>query len=442
MNIDYDPIRESDLAIQRLRALHPSKIDFSTGRVKRLLNALNRPQDRMGRVIHVAGTNGKGSTTAYLRAIAEAAGLKAHVLTSPHLVRFAERIRIAGTLIGDAQLSGLIDEVEAINDGQPISFHEISTALAFEAFSRTPADLAIIEVGLGGRYDCTNVFEAPAVSVITPVAYDHLEILGPELSKIAWEKAGIIKRGRPVVAARQMEEAEAVIEREALALDAPLHLMGRDFDAYEEAGRLVVQLEDRLLDLPAPSLYGAHQFANAGLAVAAIGQLNDPRIDEAAIGRGVASTVWPGRFQALTKGPLAALGRERGADLWLDGAHNPHSGEALARAVEKLVARDGRPVVLIVGMLGRKDSTAFFPHFSRLAPRVFTTLFDSPNATPAEVLVESASGAGLRAEAAEGVEAALELALAIPGPVPHVIICGSLHFVGDVLSMSRETWPT
>ena len=442
MTIDYDPIRASDRTIQRLRALHPSKIDFSTGRVERLLATLGHPERRMGKVIHVAGTNGKGSTSAFMRAIGEAAGLKVHVLTSPHLVRFAERIRIAGTLISDETLDELADVVEAANAGQPISFFEISTALAFEAFARTPADISIIEVGLGGRYDCTNVFEAPAVSVITPVALDHLEILGPELAKIAWEKAGIIKAGRPVVSARQVDEALEVIEREADELGAPLSLMGRDFDAYEERGRLVVQFGDRLLDLPPPSLFGPHQIGNAGVAIAAMLSLEDPRIDEAAIGRGVGATVWPGRFQSLTKGPMAAKARARGADLWLDGAHNPHGGAALAEAVGKLAARDGRPVTLIVGMFGRKDAAKFFPYFTALAPRVFTTTFQSPSAAPAELLAEAAQAAGLHATIADGVENALYLALAEPGPAPHIIVCGGLHFVGDVLAMTPETWPT
>ena len=439
---DYDALRASDVTVARLRAHHPSLIDFSTGRIMRLLAALDHPERRLAPVIHVAGTNGKGSTCAYLRAIAEAAGLKVHALTSPHLVRFAERIRIAGTLITDEQFGELADEVEAANAGQPISFHEITAALAFFAFSRTPADLCVIEVGLGGRYDATNVFDAPAVSVITPVALDHLEILGPELHKIAWEKAGIIKRGRPVIAARQTDEALAPIEREAESLAAPLTLMGRDFDAYEAHGRLCVQLEDRLLDLAPPSLYGAHQFANAGLAAAAIMALGDRRIDETAIACGVSRAVWPGRFQPLAKGPLAATAKARGADLWLDGAHNPHAGAALADAATRLSARDGRPVVLIVGMLGRKDASAFFPHFATLGPRVFTTGFDSPNATPAEDLSAAATKAGLQAEAVAGVEAALAKALETPGQTPHVIICGSLHFVGDVLAMTPDIWPT
>jgi dihydrofolate synthase/folylpolyglutamate synthase len=410
--------------------------------VKRLLAALGNPERRMGPVIHVAGTNGKGSTCAYLRAIGEAAGLKVHVLASPHLVRFAERIRIAGKLIEEGELDRRIDEVEAANAGEPISFFEITTCLAFHAFAHDPADLCVVEVGLGGRFDGTNVFDAPAVTVITPVDYDHLEMLGPELSKIAWEKAGIIRLGRPVVVARQMDEALAAIEREAKGLAAPMTLMGRDFDAYEQAGRLVVQTGDRLLDLPPPSLFGGHQFANAGVAVAAILAFDDPRIDEEAIGRGVSSAVWPGRFQALTRGPLAALARARGADLWLDGAHNPHAGAALAEAAGRLTARDGRPVALIVGMLGRKDASGFFSHFAPLAPRVFTTAFESPNATPPDDLAAAARGAGLQAESADGVEAALAQALALPGPPPHAIICGSLHFVGDVLAMSPDTWPT
>ncbi len=391
-------------------------------------------------MIHVAGTNGKGSTVAFLRAMAEAAGLSVHVLTSPHLVRFSERIRVAGSLVSDDALSYLIDEVEAANAGEPISFFEITTALAFHAFAKTPADLTLVEVGLGGRFDASNVFAQPAVSVITPVDYDHLEMLGPELRKIAWEKAGIIKAGRPVVAARQLPDAEAVIVVEARSLDAPLSLMGRDFDAGEEHGRLMVQAEDRLIDLPPPSLYGRHQFANAGLAVAALLALGDARIDDAALGAGAAAAVWPGRFQRLVKGPLAEMAA--GTDLWIDGAHNPHAGRALADACARLAARDGRPVALVVGMLGRKDAAGFFEAFRDLAPHVFVTGFTSPNATPVETLAEAARSHGLWTEVAEGVEAGVASALRLPGPTPHIVICGSLHFIGDVLALSPDTWPT
>jgi len=437
----FDPIRASDEVMQRLRANHPSLIDLTTGRVERLLAALDHPERRLPPVIHVAGTNGKGSTVAYLRAIGEAAGLKVHALTSPHLVRFAERIRLAGDLISDEALAAMTDELEAANAGQPISFFEITTVLALAAFARTPADLCIVEVGLGGRFDATNVFEAPAVTVITPVDYDHLELLGPELSKIAWEKAGIIRPGRPVVVSRQMDEALAVIEAEAEAQGAPMTLMGRDFDAWEERGRLLVQTEDRLFDLPAPSLFGGYQYQNAGLAVAAALALGDRRIDEDALGRGVASADWPARFQRLTAGPLAAKARTRGSDLWLDGGHNPHAGRALAEAAGRLVARDPRPLVLVTGMFARKDARGFFAPFAELNPRVFTTGFDSPNAASAEELAEAAAAVGLTVETAPGVEAGLERALALPGPAPHVLICGGLHFAGEVLAMSPETWP-
>ena len=437
----YDPLRAQDVLVARLRALHPSLIDLSTGRIERLLEALGRPQDRLSPVIHVAGTNGKGSTVAYLRAIGEAAGMKVHALTSPHLVRFVERIRQAGVLITEDHLSGLIDRAEAANAGEAISFFEMTTAIAIMAFADVPADLCIIEVGLGGRFDATNVFEHPAVTVITPVDYDHLEMLGPELSKIAWEKAGIMRPGVPCVIARQPEEAFAVIEAEAEKVGAPLIAMGRDADAFEEHGRLRVQTEDRLVDLPAPSLFGAHQFENAGLAVVAALQLHDPRIDDQALG-GVAQAVWPARFQRLTAGPIAAKVQARGGDLWLDGGHNPHAGRALAETVQRLFAKDQRPVTMIVGMFARKDAQGFFAPFAPLHPHVFTTTFDSPNAAPPQELADAARAVGLTAETAGSIEAAVDRALAVPGPAPHVLICGGLHFAGEVLAMSEESWPS
>ena len=439
--VDFDPIRASDAVIQRLRANHPSLIDLTTGRVERLLAALGHPERRLPPVIHVAGTNGKGSTVAYLRAIGEAAGLKVHAITSPHLVRFAERIRIAGELITEERLDELTDKLEAANAGLPISFFEITTVLAIQAFADTPADLCIVEVGLGGRFDATNVFDAPAVSVITPIDYDHLEMLGPELGKIAWEKAGIIKTGRPAVCARQAGEAEAVVEREADDRMAPLFLMGRDFDAWEERGRLMVQMPDRLLDLPPPSLFGGYQFENAGLAVAAALTF-DHDLSEEVLAKGVSSAVWPARFQRLTKGPLAALAKARGSDLWLDGGHNPHAGRALAEAASRLVDRDPRPLVLVVGMFARKDAEGFFRPFAEMRPRVIATTFDSPNAAPAEELVEAAAKVGLSPETAANVADGVARALEVDGPAPHVLICGGLHFAGEVLAMSPDTWPT
>jgi dihydrofolate synthase/folylpolyglutamate synthase len=356
-------------------------------------------------------------------------------------VRFAERIRIAGELIADQALDALTDRLEAANGEAPISFFEITTVLALEAFAETPADLCIVEVGLGGRFDATNVFDAPAVSVITPVDYDHLEMLGPELGKIAWEKAGIIKRGRPVVCARQPDAALEAIEREADDRMAPLFLMGRDFDAWEERGRLMVQMPDRLLDLPAPSLFGGYQFENAGLAVAAALTFNR-ELSEDELGAGVSSAVWPARFQRLTKGPLAALAKARGSDLWLDGGHNPHAGRALAEAASRLTDRDPRPLALITGMFARKDAEGYFRPFAEMRPRVFCTSFDSPNAATPGDLAEAARQAGLSAEPVADVTEALRRALDAPGAAPHVLICGGLHFAGEVLAMTPETWPT
>lgn len=432
----YDAVRALDAVVSRLRARHPDLIDLTTGRIERLLRAMGSPQDRMPPVIHVAGTNGKGSVCAYLRAMAEAAGLKAHVMTSPHLVRFAERIRIAGTLIPDAELERLIGEVEAANAGEPISFFELFVAIAYEAFARTPADLSIIEVGLGGRFDASNVFKRPVATVITPVDYDHLELLGPDLGCIAWEKAGIMRKGAPCVVARQRAEALKVIEDEAGLVGAPLIVMGQDFDAWEERGRLVVQMEDRLLDLPLPGLIGEHQAANAGLAVAAA-VMSGLRLDP----DGVAAAEWPARFQRLYKGPLGEAARNAGAVLWLDGGHNPHAGEALARTLERLVERDPRPMALVVGMLNRKDASGFLAPFAGLKPIVFATTFDSPNAQSAEEIAAAARSHGLEARETPDASAAVLQALNGEKP-PHILICGGLHFAGDVLALSPETWPT
>ena len=435
-----DHLRAHDAALERLRALHPKLIDLSLDRMRRLCAALGDPQDRLPPVIHVAGTNGKGSTVAYLRAMAEAAGLKVHVFTSPHLVRFAERIRLAGTLIADDHLADVLDRVEAANAGQAITFFEITTAAAFVAFAEVPADLCIVEVGLGGILDATNVVARPAVSVIAPIDIDHREFLGDTIAKIAVEKAGVIKPEAPAVSARQDPEAEDVLDTAAALAGVDLTLMGRDFDAWNERGRLLVQMQDRLLDLPAPSLPGEHQFANAGLAVAALLALADPRIDEAAMGRGIAAAVWPARFQRLTAGPLAERAKAAGADLWLDGGHNPHAGRAVSRAVSDLAARDGRPVALIAGLLANKDAPGFFGPFRGVAAKVFSVTFEGHAAASAAETAASAELAGLRAAACDSVEDALDRALQLE-PTPHVLICGSLYLAGEILAMSPETWP-
>ena len=314
-----DPISE------RLRARHPQRIDLSLDRMKALCAALGDPQLRLPPVIHVAGTNGKGSTVSMIRAIAEAAGLKVHAYTSPHLVRFNERIRLAGTLIEDDQLNAILDRIEAVS-GEATVF-ESTTAAAFVAMSETPADLAIIEVGLGGVLDATNVIERPLLSVIAPVDYDHAEFLGTDLAGIAAEKAGVLKPGAPGVIARQQEVAMAAIERAAQVVHAPLTVMGVDFDAWAERGGLAFQDQERFLDLPAPGLAGAHQIDNAGVAIAAALELDLP---EAAIAEGLKAVRWPARLQRISAGPYGEAAKAADAELWLDGGHNPHAARALA----------------------------------------------------------------------------------------------------------------
>jgi dihydrofolate synthase/folylpolyglutamate synthase len=435
-----DHLRAHDAALERLRGLHPKKIDLSLDRIQALLQSLGRPQDRLPPVIHVAGTNGKGSTSAFLRTITEAAGLKVHVLTSPHLVRFIERVRLGGTLITDEAFAEILARVEAANAGREITFFEIVTAAAFVAFAETPADLLILEVGLGGRYDATNVIGLPAVSAITPVDYDHKEFLGEDLGKIAGEKAGIIKAGRPVVSARQADAAEAVIEAEAERLGAPLKMMGRDFDAWSEHGRLLFQDQQRLLDLPMPSLFGPHQVDNAGLAIAAALALGDARITDAALDKGMTSTQWPARMQRLTAGPYGEMARARGSDLWLDGGHNPHGARAVAQALTDL-ARDGRPLALVAGALANKDAVGFFSAFKGLNPMVYATGFEADAAASADATMDAARAAGLDAEACGSPPDAIRRALAVQGAPPHVLICGSLYLAGEVLAASEETWP-
>jgi dihydrofolate synthase / folylpolyglutamate synthase len=439
--MDDDLVRANDAElIRRLRGLHPSLIDFSTGRIRRLLAALGDPQKKLPPVIHVAGTNGKGSTTAFLRAIGEAGGLSVHCLTSPHLVRFAERIRLAGKLIGEDRLSELVNRTEAANDDQPISFHELVTAIAILGFSETSADLCVIEVGMGGRFDCTNVFDTPAVSVITPVDFDHVETLGPDLSNLAWEKAGVIKASRPCVLAEQQPQALAIIEAEARALGAPLTLLGRDVLVEKREGRLCVSSTSRDLNLPPPALFGPHQFQNAALAVAAYLEF-DRTADERALASGLSGAVWPGRFQELKSGPYAIASRACGARLFLDGAHNPRGGRALARTIESLLEIDPRPVAMIVGMFARKDAAGFFAPFAPLRPNVVTVGFDAPTAASPEDLARTAKQSGLKARSAPSIDDAVHEALSAAAGPQHIVLCGGLHFAGEILARTPESWP-
>ncbi|MFZ4166334.1 bifunctional folylpolyglutamate synthase/dihydrofolate synthase [Brevundimonas sp. NPDC058933] len=418
---------------QRLLARHPQRIDLSLERMRALCAALGNPQDRLPPVVHVAGTNGKGSTVALIRAIAEAAGLRVHAYTSPHLVRFNERIRLAGSLISDDYLNDVLDRIEAVS-GEATVF-ESTTAAAFLAMSETPADLAIIEVGLGGLLDATNVIDRPLLSVITPVDLDHAEFLGDKIEGVAAEKAGILKAGARGVIARQSEAVMAVIERRAGEVHSPLTVMGVDFDAWAERGGLVYQDQERFLDLPAPALSGPHQFDNAGVAVAAALELDLP---EAAIAAGLSAVRWPARMQRLTAGPYAEKAQAADAELWLDGGHNPHAGRAMARTLAERQARAPRPLALIVAMLANKDAGGFFEALKGVDAQVFTVGFDGAAADPA-ALAGVAQGRGFGAMAAGSVDEALDRALALGAG--RVVICGSLYLAGEVLGASRETYP-
>ena len=423
----------SDAILTRLLSLHPKIIDLSLGRTERLLAKLGHPERKLPPVIHVAGTNGKGSTVAYLRHIMEAAGLAVHAYTSPHLVRFHERIRVAGALISEADLTALLEECEAANGGEPITFFEITTAAAFLAFSRTPADYLILEVGLGGRLDATNVIDRPALSVITTIDYDHQQFLGDTLGLIAHEKAGILKRGCPAIVGIQPDEALAEIVRVGERVRAELRIAGQDWQAYEQHGRLVFQDEDGLLDLPMPQLRGRHQIDNAGNAIAAIRLLDDPRIAERHIAEGLKATAWPARMQRLGPGALSALIPAE-AELWLDGGHNPSAGRVLAQAFSELNDRHSRPLVLVWGMLNTKDAGSFIGCFAGVASRVVTiTIPDEENALAAETLAEAARAHGLAAETATSLEAALRQASSTV-PAPRILICGSLYLAGRVLA--------
>ena len=417
----------------RLRARHPQRIDLSLDRMRALCAALGDPQHRLPPVVHVAGTNGKGSTVAMIRAIAEAAGLRVHAYTSPHLVRFNERIRLAGKLIEDQALNAILDRIEAVS-GEATVF-ESTTAAAFLAMSETPADLAIIEVGLGGVLDATNVIERPLLSVIAPVDYDHAEFLGTDLAGIATEKAGVLKPGAPGVIARQQEAAMAAIERAAQAVRAPLAVMGVDFDAWAERGGLAFQDQERFLDLPAPGLAGAHQIDNAGVAIAAALELDLP---EAAIAEGLKSVRWPARLQRISAGPYGEAARAAEAELWLDGGHNPHAAKALAAFLAERQARAPRPLALICGMLANKDAGGFFAALKDSHATTFTVGFDGAAADPA-ALAAVARGHGLAATPAGSVDEALRLALRLGAG--RVAICGSLYLAGEVLGASEETWP-
>lgn len=431
----------SDKLLADLKLLHPKLIDLSLGRVERLLAKLGNPHLSLPPIVHIAGTNGKGSVTAYLKAILEASGHAVHVYTSPHLVRFHERIVIGrkgetSEPIGEAQLVDVLSRTQQINHGDDITQFEITTAAAFLAFAENPADVLLLEVGLGGRLDATNVVPAPRLGVITPVSQDHGDKLGDRLSLIAAEKAGILKRGMKAVVSRQEDEAMVVIAGAAERAGAELVVWGQDFDAYEQAGRLVVQRRDQLLDLPLPSLIGPHQITNAGTAVVAALELDGFKIGEQTIERGLQATRWPARMQRLTGGPLTDL-LKPGSELWLDGGHNPAAGAALAQTMADLEDRAPRPLHLVVGMLGLKDAEGFLRHFRGLARHVMTVPIPGSHEQPftPEALAQAARNAGISADPAASVEdALLRHDAQFPGP-KRILICGSLYLAGHVLAL-------
>ncbi|RZJ96489.1 MAG: bifunctional folylpolyglutamate synthase/dihydrofolate synthase [Brevundimonas sp.] len=423
-----------DAVSARLRARHPQKIDLSLDRMRALCAALGDPQDRLPPVVHVAGTNGKGSTVAFLRAMAEAAGLTVHAYTSPHLVRFNERIRLAGSLIDDAALNEALDRIEAVQ-GVEATVFESTTAAAFVAMAEAPADLAIVEVGLGGTLDATNVIERPLLSLIAPVDLDHAEFLGNTIEMVAREKAGILKAGARGLIGRQSEAALGVIERAAMRAHCPLTVMGMDFDAWSERGGLAYQDAERFLDLPAPALTGPHQFDNAGLAIAAALELD---LSESAISAGLTAVRWPARLQRLTAGPYGETARSAGAELWLDGGHNPHAAAAVADFLAQRQARAPRPLALIVGMLGNKDAGGYFEALAGSDAAVFTVPFEGACAEPV-ALAAVARAHGLAAQPCADARGALDLSLRLGAG--RVLICGSLYLAGEVLGAAPETWP-
>ena len=417
----------------RLLELHPKIIDLSLDRMWRILERLGNPQTKLPPVIHIAGTNGKGSTLAMTRAMMEAAGLKVHCYTSPHLVKFHERICVAGELISEEALSALLEECEQANGSDPITFFEITTAAAFLAFSRTPADYLILEVGLGGRLDATNVIYHPAVSVITSIGLDHQQYLGDTIEEIAREKAGILKHAVIGIVGAQSVEVREQIERVAEKVGAPLKIANQDWQSYTQHGRLVFQDENGLLDLPMPALQGPHQIDNAGNAIAAIRVLNDLRISDAAIETGLRNVSWPARMQRLSNGHLNEL-IPLEAELWLDGGHNGPAGVVLAQTLKDMNAKNPKPMVMIWGMLNTKHPSAFIANFKGIVERIITIAIPGEiNTIAADELAMIAQTDGLTTSSAFSLEKALEQA-AVTHPAPRIVICGSLYLAGHVLA--------
>ncbi|QQR36384.1 bifunctional folylpolyglutamate synthase/dihydrofolate synthase [Devosia oryziradicis] len=421
----------TDAILKRLSALHPKLIDLSLDRILPLLAALGDPHERLPPVIHVAGTNAKGSTIAYLRAFLEASGKRVHVYNSPHLVRFNERIRLAGKLVGTRRLNASLEKVEAVNAQRPMTFFEITTAAAFMLFAETEADYLLLETGMGGTYDTTNVVRRPLGVIITPVDLDHQAFLGNTIAKIAGEKAGIFKRGSKAVIGIQQDEGRAVLDRAARRLGIVPLFQGEDFHGSQQDGRLVYQDEQGLLDLPPPALLGAHQFDNAALAIAAARHFGLP-VSEDGFARGLRQASWPARMTPLQTGPLRNL-LGPGAELWLDGIHNAHGAAAVATALRDLDKARPAPLVLIMGLMNTREPAAVLAPFAGMAKEVLTlTIPGETNAHKADYIAQEARKAGFKARRMRSVVTALRAAADVPNA--RVLICGSLYLAGDVLA--------
>ena len=415
----------SDFILERMMALHPKIIDLTLTRMWHLLDRLDNPQARLPPVIHIAGTNGKGSTLAMIRAGLEGEGKRVHAYISPHLSRFHERIRLAGELIDEAQLSAVLDECYAANGGEPITYFEITTCAALLAFSRMPADFTLLEVGLGGRLDATNVIDVPALSIITPVSFDHPQYLGETVAEIAAEKAGILKRGVACVVGPQTDEVIEVIEARAAALGTDLLAFGQHWHVGDENGRLVYQDETGLLDLPLPNLIGAHQIQNAGAAIAALRYLG---FGESAAEAAMTHVEWPARMQRLKRGPLVDAAPD--AELWLDGGHNAACGEAGAAVIAQMPAR---PTYLICGMLNTKDCRSFMRPFKDVAAALYAVSIPGEAAAlSADETAAIATEVGLKGSPAGSVAEAVGH-ITTQAPQARILICGSLYLAGAVL---------
>ncbi|MCS6757799.1 MAG: bifunctional folylpolyglutamate synthase/dihydrofolate synthase [Candidatus Devosia euplotis] len=424
----------TDAILKRLSGLHPKLIDLSLDRMLPLLDTLGRPQDRLPPVIHVAGTNAKGSTIAYLRAFLEAAGKRVHAYNSPHLVRFNERIRLAGRLVDTRRLNAALERVEAVNAGRPITFFEVTTVTAMLLYAKTAADYLLLETGMGGTYDTTNIVDHPLGVIITPVDLDHQSYLGKTIAEIAVNKAGILKRGSKAVIGPQRDEGRTVIERAARRLGITPVWQGKDFHGAAQNGRLVYQGKDGLLDLPPPALIGAHQFDNAALAIAATRHFGLP-VDDAALARGLRQAVWPARMMPLQGRLRDLLGPE--GELWLDGGHNVHGATALARTIAEMNCTRPAPLVLIMGMMNTRNPTDFLGPFAGQVHNILTlTVPGEPNSHRAADIASIAQAAGFAATPKRSILSALQVAAEIPKA--RVLICGSLYLAGNVLAKNHS----